>query len=193
MVADAVVRVFIDHGDRTDRSKARLKYLLDSSALREVPGADGGKARPQARPRRRRGALAPRPPFDRTAHIGIHPQKQPGLHWIGVVLPVGKITVAQMRGLAEIARDFGDGDMRLTVWQNLLISGVPTDSLDAAQARDRGARPRDRSQPRSAPGSSPAPAIPAASSPRPTPSGTPKRSRAGARRASRSICRSTSI
>ena len=29
-VADAIVRVFIDHGDRTDRNKARLKYVLDA-------------------------------------------------------------------------------------------------------------------------------------------------------------------
>ena len=44
-------------------------------------------------------------------------------------------TVAQMRGLADIAREFGDGDIRLTVWQNLLISGVPTDKLEAARRR----------------------------------------------------------
>jgi ferredoxin-nitrite reductase len=41
------------------------------------------------------------------------------------VLPLGKMTVEQMRGLARIARKHGDGDIRLTVWQNLLISGVP--------------------------------------------------------------------
>ena len=52
MVADAVVRVFIDHGDRTDRTKARLKYVLDKIGRREIPRPDGGKARPQARPRR---------------------------------------------------------------------------------------------------------------------------------------------
>jgi ferredoxin-nitrite reductase len=79
------------------------------------------------------GALAERPPFSRTAHIGIHAQKQDGLHWIGVVVPVGRLTVTQMRGLAEVARDMGDGDIRLTVWQNLLISGVPTAKLEAAQ------------------------------------------------------------
>ena len=45
-------------------------------------------------------AVAPRPVFDRAAHIGVHAQKQTGLHWIGVVLPVGKLTAAQMRGLA---------------------------------------------------------------------------------------------
>src|SRR5260370_14655923 len=37
--------------------------------------------------------------------------------------PLGKVTCEQMRGLAKIAQDLGDGDIRLTVWQNLLISG----------------------------------------------------------------------
>ena len=43
------------------------------------------------------------------------------------------MSVAQMCGLAAVARDFGDGDLRLTVWQNLLISGVSTESLAAAR------------------------------------------------------------
>ena len=99
-VADAVVRVFIDHGDRTDRTKARLKYVLDAmgvekflALLEEKLGRKLDRAVP--------GAVAPRPAFDRTAHIGIHAQKQDGLNWIGVVVPVGRLTVAQMRGLAE--------------------------------------------------------------------------------------------
>ncbi len=134
MVADAVVRVFIDHGDRTDRTKARLKYVLDAMGvekflvlLEEKLGRKLDRAVP--------GAVAPRPAFDRTAHLGVHPQKQQGLNWLGVVVPVGRMSVAQMRGLADIARELGDGDLRLTVWQNLLISGVPTDKLHAAQAR----------------------------------------------------------
>jgi ferredoxin-nitrite reductase len=45
------------------------------------------------------------------------------------------MTVAQMRALAEIARDFGDGDVRLTVWQNLIISGVASADVAAAQSR----------------------------------------------------------
>src|SRR6202043_3076837 len=52
----------------------------------------------------------------------------------GVVLPVGKLTGNQMRGLAKIAKDLGDGDLRLTVWQNLLLSGVPTDKIPLAEA-----------------------------------------------------------
>ena len=133
-VADAVVRVFIDTGDRTDRTKARLKYVLDKMGVEKFLGLMEeklGRKLDRAVP----GAIAPRPAFSRTAHIGIHPQKQDGLHWIGVVVPVGRLTVAQMKGLAEIARDLGDGDIRLTVWQNLLISGVPSDKLKAAQAK----------------------------------------------------------
>src|SRR5215831_14789592 len=130
-VADAVVRVFVDHGNRTDRTKARLKYVLDAMSVEKFLGAVEeklGRKLDRAIP----GSLALRPPFDRTAHIGIHVQKQAGLHWIGVAVPVGRLTVAQMRGVAEIARELGDGDIRLTVWQNFLISGVATEKLKAA-------------------------------------------------------------
>jgi ferredoxin-nitrite reductase len=131
-VADAVVRVFIDTGDRTDRTKARLKYVLDrlgvEAFLALVEDKLGHKLT-RAVP----GALAQRPSFSRTAHLGIQAQKQDGLYWIGVVVPVGRLTVVQMRGLADVARDFGDGDIRLTVWQNLLVSGVPTGKLEAAK------------------------------------------------------------
>jgi ferredoxin-nitrite reductase len=129
-----VVRVFIDHGDRTDRNKARLKYVLDKMGVEKflaLVEEKLGRKLDRAAP----GALAPRPPFSRTAHIGIQAQKQDGLHWIGVVVPVGYLSVAQMRELAEIAREFGDGDIRLTVWQNLLLSGVATDNLEAACQR----------------------------------------------------------
>jgi ferredoxin-nitrite reductase len=134
LVADAVVRIFIDHGNRTDRTKARLKYVLDAmgiekfvALLEEKLGRKLDRAQP--------GAVALRPVFSRTAHIGVHPQKQKGLNWIGIVVPVGRMTVAQMRGLAEVAREFGDGDVRLTVWQNLLISGVADDKVAAATER----------------------------------------------------------
>lgn len=123
-VADSIVRVFIDNGDRTNRSKARLKYILDDwgfdKFLAAVEQKLGGRlTRVDA------AYLKPRPAYDRMAHIGVHAQRQSGLNWIGVALPVGKMTVAQMCELAEIASARGDGDLRLTVWQNLLISGVP--------------------------------------------------------------------
>ena len=132
-VADAIVRVYIAHGDRTDRNKARLKYVLDAWGLEKyiahVEEALGRKLTKVPA-----DAILRRPDFDRSAHIGVHPQKQQGFNWIGVVLPVARITAAQMRGLARIAQESGDGDIRLTVWQNLLISGVPDEKVAAAEA-----------------------------------------------------------
>jgi len=132
-VADAIVRVFIDLGDRTNRLKARLKYVIDGMGMEKflvLVEEKLGHAFTRVPPE----ALAPRPAFDRTAHIGVHRQKQDGLNWIGVALPLGKATCEQMRGLAKIARDLGDGDIRLTVWQNLLISGVSDDKVALATA-----------------------------------------------------------
>ncbi len=132
-VADAIVRVFIDLGDRTNRLKARLKYVIDGMGMEKflvLVEEKLGHAFTRVAPE----ALAPRPAFDRTAHIGVHKQKQDPLNWIGVALPLGKVTCEQMRGLARIAQDLGDGDIRLTVWQNLLISGVSDDKVALATA-----------------------------------------------------------
>ena len=131
-VADAIVRVYIEHGDRTDRAKARLKYVLDAMGLEKfVALVEDKLGRKLVKVPTE--AIAPRPAFDRSAHIGVHPQKQPGLNWIGVVFPVGKFTAAQMHGVAKIAQELGDGDIRLTVWQNLLISGVPDAKVAEAE------------------------------------------------------------
>jgi ferredoxin-nitrite reductase len=132
-VADAIVRVFIDLGDRTNRLKARLKYVIDGMGMEKFLGLVEqklGHSFTRVPPE----ALAPHPAFDRNAHIGVHRQKQAGLNWIGVALPLGKVTCEQMRGLAKIAQDLGDGDIRLTVWQNLLISGVSDDKVALATA-----------------------------------------------------------
>ncbi|HYD16253.1 MAG TPA: NirA family protein [Hyphomicrobium sp.] len=133
-VADAIVRVFIESGDRTNRNKSRLKYVLDDwgfdKFLEAVEAKLGSKlVRVDAQ------HVKPRRAPDRLAHIGVHPQKQAGLNWIGVVLPVGKLTGGQMRDIATLARELGDGDIRLTVWQNLLLSGVADAKVPDALAR----------------------------------------------------------
>ncbi len=132
-VADAVVRVFIDHGDRTDRTKARLKYVLDAMGFEKFLALIEEKLGRKLT-RVPAEAVLPRPAFSRSAHIGVHKQKQAGLNWIGVALNVGRLSPEQMRGLAKVSQDLGDGDIRLTVWQNLLISGVPDDKVALARA-----------------------------------------------------------
>src|ERR1700754_4598521 len=132
-VSDAIVRAFIDTGDRTNRLKARLKYVIDGMGMEKFLGLVEEKLG-HAFTRVPQEAFAPRPAFDRMAHIGAHKQKQEGLNWIGVSLPLGKVTCEQMRGLAKIAADLGDGEIRLTVWQNLLISGVRDENVALATA-----------------------------------------------------------
>ncbi|MBS0540105.1 MAG: NirA family protein [Proteobacteria bacterium] len=122
-VAGAVVRAFIAHGDRTNRAKARLKYVLDRMG-RDAFVAEVEKEYGQTLRRAAGAELAPRPLADKHGHIGVHAQKQAGLNYLGIVLPVGRITAGQMRGVAAIAERFGSGTLRLTVWQNLLISDV---------------------------------------------------------------------
>jgi ferredoxin-nitrite reductase len=132
-VADAIVRVFIELGDRTNRNKARLKYVLDGIGHEKFLGlVEERLGKPFTRVPAE--AITARPVVDRMAHIGIHQQKQQGLNWIGLALPVGKLTCEQMRGIAKIASELGDGDIRLTVWQNLLISGVRDDEVALATA-----------------------------------------------------------
>ncbi len=132
-VADAIVRVFIDLGDRTNRLKARLKYVIDGMGMDKfLVLVEERLGQPFTRVPT--DALLPRPGFDRSAHLGIHKQKQGDLNWIGVALPLGKVTCEQMRGLSRIAADLGDGELRLTVWQNLLIPGVKDANVTLAIA-----------------------------------------------------------
>ncbi|WP_245911831.1 precorrin-3B synthase [Brunnivagina elsteri] len=62
-------------------------------------------------------------------HIGIHPQRQPNLFYIGVVLPLGRLQTEQLRRLAALATQCGSGTIRLTPWQNLLITDIPNQLL----------------------------------------------------------------
>src|ERR1700723_2858677 len=93
-VADAIVRVFIDLGDRTNRLKARLKYVIDGLGMEKVLGVVEEKLG-RAFTRVPAEALAPRPAFARMAHIGGHRQKQDDLNWIALSLPLGKLTCEQ--------------------------------------------------------------------------------------------------
>jgi ferredoxin-nitrite reductase len=133
-VAVAALRVFIENGDRTDRKKARLKYLLDRWGLTKfLEETEKQLGKPLRRfPLER---CAKRPVQLKDGHIGIHEQRQAGLRYLGVAVPVGRLAAAQMRAVADIARRFGSGTIRLTVWQNLILSDIPeTEVAEAIRA-----------------------------------------------------------
>lgn len=131
--AAAILRVFIDHGDRTDRKRARLKYLIERWGIEKLV-AEAAQHLPFPWRFVAAKECEPRGPIDRHGHVGVHPQAQPGLSYIGVVLPASRLTAPQLRGLADIAGQRGSGTLRLTVWQNLLISDIPDPRIPAALA-----------------------------------------------------------
>ncbi len=123
-VAAAMIRVFIEHGDRTARNRARLKYLLDKWGVEKFLAATQQKlVFPLARVPP--GDCQPAHPPLRHGHLGVYRQAQPGRNYIGVAIPVGRMTARQMRRLADVAEHYGAGELRLTVFQNLLIPHVP--------------------------------------------------------------------
>ena len=56
-----------------------------------------------------------------TSPIGIFRQKQPGLNYVGLCVVVGRVTTAQLRDVAALAGEYGDGEIRITPGQNLII------------------------------------------------------------------------
>ena len=108
----AVVRVYIANGNRGDRKKARLKHLLDKWTLdqylaetEKVLGS--GLTRMTLDP----GAIN-YPYVDLPhSHIGAYPQKQKGLYYLGVVSPVGQITPRQLFRVADLADNYGSGEI----------------------------------------------------------------------------------
>ena len=140
-VANAIVRVWLAQGSRTNRNASRLKYLLDDWGLEKFLAAVETELGAKL-VRVDTGALPARPPHDRLAHHGVHAQAQSGLNWIGAGTRIGRLSSEQWRAVARIAERHGSATVRLTVWQNFLISDVPDGAvqtvIDELAAHDIG-------------------------------------------------------
>jgi ferredoxin-nitrite reductase len=123
-VSAAMIRVFAEHGDRTNRKKARLKYVLDGWGFEKFL-AETQKKLAFPLVRLPLEACEPRQPVVKHGWLGVSRQSQKGLNAIGVGIPVGRLSPKQMHALADLATHFGKGELRLTVWQNLLIPHIP--------------------------------------------------------------------
>ncbi|MGJ8697678.1 MAG: NirA family protein [Verrucomicrobiaceae bacterium] len=131
-LASAMLRVFIENGDRTNRKKARLKYLIDDWG---TPKFLDEVQKKLAFPLRFVAAdLCEKPrPKVKHGHVGTYKQAD-GNNYLGIVIPVGRMTCDTAHTIADIAEEFGTGDIRLTAWQNLLIPHIPDEKLADAQA-----------------------------------------------------------
>ncbi|WP_018970755.1 NirA family protein [Rubritalea marina] len=133
-LAAAMIRVFIEHGDRTNRKKARLKYLVDQWGVEKFLDETQQKlAFPMVKLELEK--CEARDITDQHGHIGVHPQSTEGLNYIGVVVPVGRMSPSQMKAIAALARDKGRGDIRLTAWQNLIIPHIKDEDVEEVKHR----------------------------------------------------------
>jgi ferredoxin-nitrite reductase len=120
-----VAQVFGELGNRENRGLARMRYLAQEL------GPEGFRTALDER------TNFPLPPAAReltTAfrgdHVGVHPQKQPGLFYVGCSVPVGRMHGLDLVELARLAETYGDGGVRIGTDQNFIVSGVPEAKLD---------------------------------------------------------------
>jgi len=135
-VCRAITEIFRDEGNRTKRTRARIKFLVD----------EWGVERIRAEVEQRLGrsyptSVEPADPVDpHRDHLGIHPQVQAGLYYLGATTLRGRFTGDQMIAVADIADRFGSGGLRCTNRQNIVVLDVPDAQVDeaAASLRDLG-------------------------------------------------------
>ncbi len=120
-----VAQVFGELGNRENRGLARMRYLAQEL------GPEGFRA---ALDERTNFALEPAGQELTTAfrgdHVGVHPQKQPGLFYVGCSVPVGRMHGIDLVELARVAETYGDGGVRIGTDQNFIVSGVPEERLE---------------------------------------------------------------
>ncbi|ABX04389.1 MAG TPA: ferredoxin--nitrite reductase [Herpetosiphon sp.] len=129
-IARAITLVYRDFGYREKRNHARLKYLIaDWGAERFREEVVNYLGHPLER------AATDVPPAVYSGDVvGVFRQKQPNLYWVGLLVPTGRITPAQIREAARLSREYGQSEIRLTHSQNLLLPYIPEARLDALLA-----------------------------------------------------------
>jgi ferredoxin-nitrite reductase len=127
-VVGAIAAAYLDYVNQAPQSpkKPRMKQLLqDWGVAHYLQRVNGYLPRP-LRQVTNCPMLFPTKPY---GHLGIHPQPQPELSYIGINLPLGQLTAAQLLGLGQLSETFGSGDLRLTPWQTVLLPNIPTERL----------------------------------------------------------------
>lgn len=123
----AILTVYRDRGLRANRQKARLMWLIDEWGIdkfRSIVEAQFGKPLATA-------AEEDLIDWEKRDHIGVFKQKQPGLNYVGIHVPIGRLYARDMFDLARLAEVYGSREIRLTVEQNVIIPNISDENLDA--------------------------------------------------------------
>lgn len=120
----AVAEVFRDNGNRDNRKKARIKFLVDEWGIEKFEAEVRARLDWTPDP----GVDWPEPKRSFRDHIGITRQKQGGLISVGATVLSGRMTAEQVYESARIAESFGDGIVRTTNQQNLIFANIREDA-----------------------------------------------------------------
>ncbi|MCY7333978.1 MAG: ferredoxin--nitrite reductase, partial [Pseudanabaena sp. CAN_BIN31] len=124
-LCEALLIVYRDNGLRENRAKSRLMFLIDEWGIEKFRAeVEKQMGKPLAI-----AALKDEIEWEKRDHIGVHKQKQAGLNYVGLQIPVGRMYAPDMYEFARLADKYGNGDMRLTVEQNLLITNVSDEQV----------------------------------------------------------------
>ena len=123
----AILEVFRDNGLRANRQKSRLMWLIDEWGLEKFRVEVAKKLSWDLLPAVPEDAID----WEKQDHIGVYPQKQPGFNYVGLLVPVGRLVAEDFYEIARLAEVYGNGDVRLTVEQNVILTNVPDSRLEA--------------------------------------------------------------
>uniref|UniRef100_A0A7N0VA02 Ferredoxin--nitrite reductase, chloroplastic n=1 Tax=Kalanchoe fedtschenkoi TaxID=63787 RepID=A0A7N0VA02_KALFE len=125
----AVLEAFRDLGSRGNRQKTRMMWLIDELGI-EGFRSEVKKRMPRGELERASSEDLVQKQWVRRDYFGVHPQKQEGLSFIGIHIPVGRLQADEMHELARIADEYGTGEMRLTVEQNIIIPNIENSRVE---------------------------------------------------------------
>ncbi|AFZ42786.1 assimilatory nitrite reductase (ferredoxin) precursor [Halothece sp. PCC 7418] len=125
-ISRAILEVYRDRGLRANRQKSRLMWLIDELGIdpfRQLVEETFGQT------------LLTAPAEDvidweKRDHIGVHPQKQAGKFYVGLNVPVGRLTADDLFDLARLAEVYGGNEIRLTVEQNVILPDLAEEHLE---------------------------------------------------------------
>ena len=136
-LCEAILRIFRDEGERKNRQKARLMWLVEDygvdgfreAVVKEIESYDRGVTVDTTQPR-------PTEPFTRRTLLGVHKQPEEGLNRVGVHVPTGRLSVQEARQIADLAEKYSDSEVRLTVEQNFILPNVKDEDIESLLAED---------------------------------------------------------
>ena len=154
-LCQAISRVFAAHGERANRARARLKFVLKKAGIEQFKAwveEERAALTPDPRwtafledlhsttPRGLRPAGKALPPARSDAMAlwlkrNVYLQRQPGYAAVTIRLPLGDLTSAQGRFLADVARELSGGELVTTVDQNLVLQWVSVDDIASLYER----------------------------------------------------------